>query len=318
METIPDNIDFSGYEDEPESTHRILPGSNWVEEMIDGFYTVAEVAHVRLGWKKTHDDFYFRPAEVTLWAGINGHGKSQAVGQVVLDLMMQGQRACLASLEMRPAVSLRRMARQASGSRRPPVDFIHQFGKWTDGKLWIYDHFGSCSPRTMLAVIRYAVDKFKIDHFVIDNLMKVVDGDGGTEVYNGQKDFVDGLCKIASATGVHIHLILHAKKAKDENAPPGKFDIKGSGAITDLVDNIFIVWRNKLKEDSVRQGDHSMTQDPDMRLRLQKQRHGEGDENEGDYGFWFDPQSLQYLENRHDLAKLYSIGDGMLGQEVNF
>lgn len=315
MQTIPDNIDFSGYEDEPESAHRILPASDWVQEVIDGFYNVAEVSHVRLGWKKTHDDFYFRPGEVTLWAGINGHGKSQAVGQVVLDLLTQEQRVCLASLEMRPDVSMRRMARQASGSRRPPVEFIRQFGKWTDGKLWIYDHYGSSNPRTILAVIRYAVDKFKVDHFVIDNLMKVVAGDDN---YNGQKDFVDGLCQIASSTGVHIHLVLHAKKAKDENAPPGKFDIKGSGTVTDLVDNIFIVWRNKGKEDAERQGDHSMTQDPDMRLRLQKQRHGEGDENEGDYGFWFDPQSLQYLENRHDLAKLYSIDTGATAEEVTF
>ncbi len=36
----------------------------------------------------------------------------------------------------------------------------------------------------------------------------------------------------------------------DEETQPNKFDIKGTGAITDLVDNVFIVWRNKKKENN--------------------------------------------------------------------
>ena len=312
MELIPDHIDFSGYWEEPPAAHRVVPASGWLQDVIDDFYKPDETPRIRLGWRKTQADFYFRPGEVTLWAGINGHGKSQAVGQVVLDLMVQSERVCMASLEMSPRRLMGRMVRQANGSSLPPHKYIEQFHRWTDGRLWIYDHVGSSNPQTMLAVIRYAIDKFQVNHFVVDNLMKVV---AGEDNYNGQKDFVNGLCQIASSTGTHIHLVLHVKKGKNEYDVPGKFDIKGSGAITDLVDNVFVVWRNKEKEKLTREGDQTLAPAPDMLLMLEKQRNGE---TEGKYQFWFDPQSFQYLEGRHDLPKLYSVDTGVTADAVEF
>ncbi|MFX7090780.1 hypothetical protein ABTH94_22045, partial [Acinetobacter baumannii] len=80
--------------------------------------------------------------------------------------------------------------------------------------------------------------------------------------------------------------------------------IKGSGAIADLVDNIFIVWRNKAKEDEIRKGNHEHVDAPDCMVNLEKQRHGE---TEGSYGFWFDPNSMQYLESRLDRPRVYRI-----------
>ena len=39
------------------------------------------------------------------------------------------------------------------------------------------------------------------------------------------------------------------RKLQDETKIPGKFDVKGTGAITDMVHNVFIWWRNKPKEE---------------------------------------------------------------------
>lgn len=304
MQTIPDNIDFAAYMEEPPAEHRVLPASSWRDQVVDGFYNPDDAPKIRLGWRKTQADFHLRPAEVTLWGGINGHGKSQVVGQVALDLMMQDEPVCIASLELSPQRVMMRMARQAAGCFQPTIQFIDRLHGWTDGRLWLYDHVGSSNPKTMLAVIRYAIDKFKVRHFVVDNLAKVVQGE---DDYNGQKEFVNALCTIAHGTGCHIHLVLHVKKGRTENDIPGKFDIKGSGAISDLVDNIFIVWRNKEKEAKKRAGEDFDAEAPDCVLSLEKQRNGE---TEGQYGFWFDTASFQYLESRTDLAKLYKIDPG--------
>lgn len=317
MELIPDTIDFSGYyHDEQVTEHQVLPASSWLEAVMDHFFKPEEfVRSVRLGWVKTHADFAFRPAEVTLWGGINGHGKSQVLGQVGLDLMCQGERVGVASLELPPAMVMSRMVRQANGSSRPLKEYVTNFHGWTDNRLWLYDHVGSSDPRTILAMIRYSVAKFGITHFIVDNLAKVIKGEGGTDVYNAQKDFINGLCSIAHDTGVHIHLALHVKKKDSEADVPGKFDIKGSGSITDLVDNIFIVWRNKPKESAIREGKADKNAEPDAIIVLEKQRNGEA---EGQYNLWFDPSSFQYVEHRHDHPRQYELDTQATFENVNF
>ena len=81
---------------------------------------------------------------------------------------------------------------------------------------------------------------------------------------------------------------------------PDKFDIKGTGAITDMVDNVFIVWRNKQKEAKMHEAitDHSRDMlrrsSPDCILNCVKQREGEW---EGFVKLWFDAASLQFLED---------------------
>lgn len=295
--------------------HKVSPASDWTKAAIDYFYKPDDTPKIYLPWTKTHTDFHFREGEVSLWGGISSHGKSVIVGQAMLGLMHQCQKVAIASLEMLPVVTLARMQCQAWGGDRPNIDFIKQFGVWTDGKMWVYDHVGSTTPETMLAVIRYAVDKFGVQHFVVDNLTKVIDGDQGEKVYNQQKDFVDSLCEIANSTKVHIHLVAHIRKAGSETAIPGKFDLKGSGSLSDLVDNIFIIWRNKEKEQSVRDGDGKLADAPDAILKIDKQRNNG---TEGSYHLWFDRGSCQYLESRHALPRRMDIETGVPVEEIFF
>lgn len=302
MRLIEDNIDLTAYLEDSKETSMIKSALNWLAEVIDHFHGKSENKYgPRLPWLKTRDDFEFRRGEVTIWAGINSHGKSMLLSQVALSLMVQGERVCLASLEMKPFRTMARMARQARGEDEPSIAFLNYFHQWTDGKLWIYDRTGSVKPQTMLALIRYAKDKFDIDHFIIDNLTKVI---AGEDNYNGQKDFADSLATLAADLDIHIHIVMHVRKGKDENEIPNKMSIKGAGSLTDIVDNIFIVFRNKMKERQIREGNNAMTPDPDALLILEKQRNGE---TEATYQLWFHGPSFQYVENRNDQPTVYRI-----------
>ena len=74
-------------------------------------------------------------------------------------------------------------------------------------------------------------------------------------------------------------------------------DVKGSGSLTDLADNVFTVWRNKKKEDEAAAAEGEDVSDkPDAILFCNKQRnHPEG--WEGKIALWFNPESLQYYDN---------------------
>lgn len=56
-----------------------------------------------------------------------------------------------------------------------------------------------------------------------------------------------------------MHIVIHPRKGANESTPPGKLDNKGTGALSDLADNCFTIWRNKDKEALKQTG---LTQNP--------------------------------------------------------
>ena len=200
-----DDIDFAKYIRETEAKQKVRPASEYVEDLIHSLFSGQKDPCAYMPWEKTHSLFKFRPGEVTLWAGINGHGKSLVTGQVALSLMGQSEQVGIASFEMKPRKTLERMARQWCGSSpygeydTPEMidmarDTYRQFGEWTDRKLWLYDQQGTVDAETILGVTRYCAHELQIGHMFIDSLMKCVKGE---DDYNGQKHFVDEICALA-------------------------------------------------------------------------------------------------------------------------
>ena len=296
---ITDEIDFSAYMDLTEHDHKVISAGNYVDEVVDYFWSEKADHGDPSPWSKAAGKISFRPGEVTIWSGFNGHGKSLAIGQMMVGFVAQNVNMCVASFEMRPVVTLARMCRQACGSNRPDQEYIRAFHKLTDTNMWIYDQQGMVTTDKVIGVMGYAADKKKCRHFIIDSMLKCGLSE---EDYNAQKLFVDRLCTVARDTGMHVHLVAHSRKRDDESKPPRKMDVRGAGSITDQVDNVLIWWRNKPKEESLRnpktRNDEELIMQPDALLVCDKQRNGDW---EGRLGFWFDPASLQFVEEQGDL-----------------
>jgi twinkle protein len=303
----PDEIDFALYEQETDAQQKVKPASLWIQELIDRIKSPVQQKRAVMPWRKTHGLIQFRPGEVTVWGGANGQGKSLVTGQVGLSFCSQGEKVCIASFEMKPAKTLERMARQWSthntsdpafqGNKQAQdqfIDLYEQFRDWTDGKLWLYDQQGTVTAKQVAAVVRYCAKEKGITQFFVDSLMKCV---ASEDDYNGQKMFVDELTAIARDHGIHIHLIHHIKKPANEEYKPNKYDYKGTGAITDQVDNVISVWRNKVKEKKRDANAIVSNEEHDALLICDKQRNGEW---EGTIGLWFDQASQQFLGNYGD------------------
>lgn len=237
--------------------------------------------------------------------------------QVCLSLVGQDERVCVASFEMKPVTTIGRMVRMYSGTNPfspeyqgdaglAALDLLYnEFGDWTKGRLWLYDQMGTAHPETVLGMVKYCANELGITHVFIDSLMKCVKAE---DDYNGQKDFVDQLCALAKDCDIHIHLVHHLKKPAKEGDKPDKHDTKGSGSITDQVDNLFMVWRNKPKEDDIKaHGSMSNKQtEPDCLLICRKQRNYEGNaDGEPRITLWRHYDAGQFLAHHGDRAMFF-------------
>jgi twinkle protein len=290
-------VDFEAFmKAREEDKANVKQASDYTDELIDMFYGEQVISGLTLPWTKTHDNFRFRDGEVTLWPGVNGHGKSQVLGQVMNSVMAQGAPACIMSFEMLPFRTLARMTRQAVGTNKPSEQFIRDYMSWLNGKLWLYDQQGTVKGDRVIAVMYYVAEELKVKHVVIDSLMKC---GVRSDDWNAQKEFLDKVTAAARDLGIHVHLVAHSRKGDDEYAPPNKMDVAGSADITNQVDNVMTVWRNKLKEKLIRQN-KAKPEDlakPDCLIICDKQRHGEW---EGEIALWFDAPSMRYKGGREE------------------
>lgn len=309
---IDDSIDFSVYLKETDNQTKVKRARDYVEPLKQRLRIKEKTKVAYLPWPQTKDNFEFRPGEVTLWSGQNGHGKSLMTSQIALSVMGQDDKVCLASFEMKPITTMQRMARMWVGLNPFSQEFqgddgiealdslYDQFGEWTDNKLWLYDQMGTADADTVIGMVRYCAKELQINHVFVDNLAKCVKGE---DDFNGQKRFVDELTSVARDYNIHVHLVHHLRKPANENAVPDKHDNKGSGAITDQVDNVMLVWRNKLKEDDVKSNGQyaDLINDPDHYLLCRKQRNYEGSgEGEPTVKLWFLRDAQQYVYQPSD------------------
>jgi len=306
-EILSDLIDFSAYLRETDSKTKVKPASAWIADLIHRLRNPDKTKKIYLPWEKARDQFQFRQGEVTLWAGQNGHGKTQVVSQVCLSLMGQGERVVIASFEMKPQTTITRLARMYAGTNPFSPEYQQddglqvldglfvEFGEWSTG-LWLYDQQGKATADNVIGMARYCAKELGVTHVVIDSLMKCVMGE---DDYNGQKEFVDELTALARDNSIHVHLVHHTRKPTNENHVPDKYDSKGSGAITDMVDNVMLVWRNKGKEDAYKNkgGLSNKQTEPDGQIYCRKQRNGE---DEPTINLWFDRDSQQFKGDPSD------------------
>lgn len=309
MNLIADDIDFESYLTQDAPHANVKAGAEYVDAMCDSLKFDRQRKRVYLPWAKTMQNFEFRAGEVTVWAGQNGHGKSHVTAMVALSLMGQGERVCIANFEAKPLKTMRKMARMFSGVNLFSEEAMEEaqiahvqrhyraYGAWCKN-LWLYDQTGTQRGAKVMGMARYCAKELGVSHIFIDNLAKCVKDE---DDYNGQKAFVDECCSLAAEENTHIHILHHLKKPDRETDRPDKGHVKGSGAIVDQPDNLFLVWRNKAKEDERKTGGASKGDEPDQIVYCKKQRNYEGvGEGEPTIGLWLHRDSGQFLGAAHE------------------
>lgn len=295
------------------------------DAIIRRFHPVDEQARgFLLPWQSTTMQFTFGWGETTIIAGYNGHGKSELVGQVVIDAIAQKVKACVASLEFKPDKWLARNVRQTVCRPDPDISRIDKALDFLGEGLWAFDvsgrGMGTAKMERLLEVFLYARARYGCRLFVIDNFTKLGIAE---DDYNGQKQAIINVTEFAVEHDVHVIVVAHMRKGEDDKSAPGKLAVRGAGAITDLPDNLWAVWRNRNKETKLKEIEHAMrksdltsedrvdlTQQKDKLLEqadtgfyCEKYRNGE---EEPRVRLWFDKASHQFMDSRDARPRGYA------------
>lgn len=290
--------------------------SDYMPEHVNNLYSDKPIPGYLSPWRGLDSidsfgrkQFRFRSGEITLLVGINGHGKSLVVGDCVVGITAQGGRTMIASMEMPGADTTERLASEIIGCDVANGRHLMEAANyWMDGKISIYTKRGRAKLTEILDRAKFYADNFGLDTLVIDSMMMF---GISQEDLRGQDNFVEELKNFTTTNPVHVFIIVHPKKSENENYRVGKMDIKGSGGITDLSDNVLAIQRNRKKEDKIYELERkrkrgcvesiaadmvALDSEPDATLYVDKHRK---------FGtcptvpLWFDNGSLQFHDTQH-------------------
>lgn len=217
---------------------------------------------------------YILPS-VTIITGLSGSGKSTFVNQETVHAISQGYKALIYSGELKPPLIRYWMERQMctpdqiaqkedeetnSTSYFVPKEYKSMMRSWYSDRLYIYDtEYGTegeqvdykdrlVTAEKLLGVFEYAVKRYGVDLFVIDNLMTVDFSLGLDSKWDEQTRFLGMVKNFANQFDVAVHLVAHPRKSEGNI---GIEDIAGRMNIVNYVDNILSVSRinNKKSDD---------------------------------------------------------------------
>lgn len=274
--------------------------------------------------------FRIRPAELTIWTGIEKSGKTTALGFALIGLMAQGERALVASFEIKVAKTLKKMSRQVYGGLLYSKKLVDKFTaageaalenyrqearasavqtfRWMAPKLWVYDHVGIGRWEQLIDDIRWARRRHGITQFVIDNFMRL----GITkDDYPQQAEAITAFAALAMELNIHIHMVVHQNKSEGHKNAGGKRTVSGAFEIIANAHNIVEVQRDEKKGEQVSElyekkkigtidekafleEKRALDLKPDGKIILHAQRDGET--QNGSKYLWFLWESQQYAD----------------------
>lgn len=195
---------------------------------------------------------------LNLITGYNGNGKSTFVNQMcIAESLSRGYKIFLYSPELTNS-NLKSWLYPTIANEDHFINKSHKgtqyktlgnagvkyIDKWIKDKLYVYTDDSITTEETQLLqdMNRFANQGIKV--FVIDNLMKIDLQDSYKNEYMAQKVFVNKLKNFARKYGAIVHLVVHPRKPQQGNSKVTKFDIAGSGDITNLADYAIAIKKN--------------------------------------------------------------------------
>ena len=271
----------------------------------------------------------FRPAETTLWLGIEKSGKTTLLNFATVAAMYQGERALVASFEVPWPDTNDKLCRQSFGglyfdkrllkkcktdeekanivaNAREQTIATH---RWLAQNLWYYVHVGIGNWHQLMDDIRWARRRLGITWVVIDNFMRL---GIAKDDYAQQADCIIALVSLAMELGIHLHVVLHQNKSEGTKGTNqgGKRTASGAHELLGNPHNIVEVQRDDKKGKQVAElweeknvgtvGDTEFAEKmrgldlhPDGKFIMHAQRNG--DHQDGSKYLWFLWESQQYV-----------------------
>lgn len=228
---------------EEESRNRTFSGIRQLDQALNGFVG----------------------GQLTVWSSKRGEGKSTFLSQMIPEAIAQGKKVCMYSGEL-PAADVKSVLYQQIAGRRniyckrDPYtgkelyyvkdSVVPLIDKWLEGKCFITDirTENAHDEDNILSLFEYAYRRFHCRVFIVDNIMTTrLKNEPKLGQWRAQSMLAERLKSFAQRFDVHVHLVAHPRKTKDNEFDAD--DVAGSADITNYASNIIRV--NRIPEEKV-------------------------------------------------------------------
>ena len=230
-----------------------LDGKEWLSMEDIQYLDMKNISAIPTG----HDEFDrkalgFVLGEISIVSGLNGSGKSSWLNCISLNAIQRGFKVAMFSGElMKEKVKV--WLNQSAAGREfvkkvygyddfyyVPRDVTAKIDAWTKDKFFLYDNKYGRNWSRLLESIKELIKAKQINLLILDNLMTTdLDAFSGDK-NEKQSSFVNSLADLAKQANIHIILVAHPRKSLTFLR---REDIGGSGDITNLADNVYIIHR---------------------------------------------------------------------------
>lgn len=198
-----------------------------------------------LPWAQADEYVRFMPRKVTVWSGPTFSGKTAFLRQLMLHAISNRHRVLFVSLEEEPEDVWREFICMASLSRSPTQNMREWCLDQWEESLYVFDSTEMIEPTLLMGIIRFAADRYRLTHIVIDSLMRL---NLRMDDYEGQREMGNMLGRLARLTGAHIHLVAHPRKTANSRQPMDLYDIRGAQDIVAQADMVVSLERKHQEE----------------------------------------------------------------------
>ena len=216
------------------------------------------------GWDEMNKMAYgMRFGELDTWTSGSGMGKTQVIrilqkhlldttedgiGIIALEEPLEDSIEALMALELRKRISLPDV--------RDTVSEEEKYEAWKNtagtDRVHLYDHFGSVDDDNLISKIRYMAKALDCKYIFLDHLSIVV-SEFASE--GGERERIDTIMtrlkNLTQELGIWLGLIVHLRKTSgggksfEEGAVPTLDDLRGSGSIKQLSNNVYALSRDQ-------------------------------------------------------------------------
>ena len=270
--------------------------------------------------------------EISIVSGLNGSGKSSWLNCISLNAIQRGFKVAMFSGElMKEKVKI--WLNQVAAGREfvkkvygyddfyyVPKDVTARIDAWTKDKIFLYDNKYGRNWSRLLESIKNVVEQKNVNLLILDNLMTLdLDAFSGDK-NEKQSSFVNSLADLAKQANIHIILVAHPRKSLTFLR---REDIGGSGDITNLADNVYVIHRcNKdfekrapefLGQDEV----NKITQDDGYSNVVEVCKNRFVGSVDNIFGYYYEPETKRFMESKTEHV-VYGWNPPAIQQDMNF
>ena len=198
----------------------------------------------------------FRPSEMWCIAAGSGTGKSTVCRELAYHFLSQGLKVGYIALEESLKRSLQGIVGVALNkplhldeSVEIPIIKSAFDSLLGSGRLFLYDHFGSCNPDTLIEKITYLATVEEVDVVILDHLTIVVSGIADLDERRALDVTCTKLRQCVESTGIGLIIVSHLRrpegKGHEEGVKVSLNHLRGSHSIAQLSDMVISCSRNQ-------------------------------------------------------------------------